>query len=100
LQTLVIEAGETILPGRDYVEHVPVWEMKFRGLRDRQYEKLHRPVQRHIGDEWNAKFFVDDLKNPYTTPPDQPYLFLRGPACRWSLSHVGATELPLERHRF
>ena len=93
LQTLVIEAGETILPGRDYVEHVPVWEMKFRGLRDRQYEKLHRPVQRHIGDEWNAKFFVDDLKNPYTTPPDQPYLFLRG-------RHVGGRSVMWGRQSY
>jgi len=93
LQTLVIEAGETILPGRDYVEHVPVWEIKFRGLRDRQYEKIHRPVQRHIGDEWNAKFFVDDLKNPYTTPPDQPYLFLRG-------RHVGGRSVMWGRQSY
>jgi choline dehydrogenase-like flavoprotein len=93
LQTLVIEAGETILPGRDYVEHVPVWEVKFRGLRDRQYEKIHRPVQRHIGDEWNAKFFVDDLKNPDTTPPDQPYLFLRG-------RHVGGRSVMWGRQSY
>jgi choline dehydrogenase-like flavoprotein len=78
LQTLVLEAGQTIVPERDYVEHVPVWDVKFRGMRDRQYEKVHQPIQRHIGDEWNSKFFVDDLQNPYTTPPDQPYLFLRG----------------------
>lgn len=78
LQTLVLEAGELIVPERDYVEHVPTWDVKFRGMRDRQYMKVHQPMQQHIADEWNSKFFVDDLENPYTTPSDQPYLFLRG----------------------
>jgi choline dehydrogenase-like flavoprotein len=78
LETLVLEAGQTIVPERDYVEHVPVWDVKFRGMRDRKAEAVNQPVQRHIGDEWNAKFFVNDVENPYTTPPDQPYLFLRG----------------------
>lgn len=78
LETLVLEAGKTIVPERDYVEHVPAWDVKFRGMRDRKAEAINQPVQRHIGDEWNAKFFVNDVQNPYTTPPDQPYLFLRG----------------------
>jgi choline dehydrogenase-like flavoprotein len=78
LETLVLEAGQTIVPEQDYVEHVPVWDVKFRGMRDRKYEAAHQPIQRHIGDEWNSKFFVNDIENPYTTPQDQPYLFLRG----------------------
>jgi choline dehydrogenase-like flavoprotein len=78
LETLILEAGQTIVPEQDYVEHVPVWDVKFRGMRDRKYEAKHQPVQRHIGDEWNSKFFVNDIENPYTTPSDQPYLFLRG----------------------
>src|SRR3989442_1568891 len=35
LKTLVLEAGRPIDPARDYVEHVPPWEMKFRGFGDR-----------------------------------------------------------------
>jgi choline dehydrogenase-like flavoprotein len=93
LQTIVLEAGQTIVPEKDYVEHTPVWEMKFRGMRDRQYEKVHRDRQRHIGDEWNAKFFVDDAENPYTTPPDQPYLFLRG-------RHVGGRSVMWGRQSY
>lgn len=93
LRTLVLEAGQTIVPQRDYVEHVPVWDVKFRGMRDRQYEKVHRPMQRHIGDEWNAKFFVDDQENPYTTPVDQPYLFLRG-------RHVGGRSVMWGRQSY
>jgi choline dehydrogenase-like flavoprotein len=78
MQTLVLEAGPMIVPERDYVEHVPTWDIKYRGMRDRKFEEVYQPIQRQIGDEWNSKFFVNDLDNPYTTPPDAPYLFLRG----------------------
>ena len=93
LQTLVLEAGQTIVPERDYAEHVPTWDVKFRGMRDRQYMKVHQPMQQHIADEWNAKFFVDDLENPYTTPADQPYLFLRG-------RHVGGRSVMWGRQSY
>jgi choline dehydrogenase-like flavoprotein len=93
LQTVVLEAGQTIVPERDYVEHVPVWKVKFRGMRDRRYEEVHQQIQRQIGDEWNAKFFVDDIENPYTTPPDQPYLFLRG-------RHVGGRSVMWGRQSY
>lgn len=78
METLVLEAGRSIIPARDYVEHVPTWEIKFHGLRDRKADLRDRPVQRNVGDEWNAKFFVNDRENPYTTPPDKSYMFLRG----------------------
>jgi choline dehydrogenase-like flavoprotein len=78
MQTLVLEAGPMIVPEKDYVEHVPTWDIKYRGMRDRKFEEVYQPIQRQIGDEWNSKFFVNDLDNPYTTPPDAPYLFLRG----------------------
>src|SRR5580698_6655573 len=78
METLVLEAGRSIVPERDYVEHVPPWEVKFRGLGDRKAELRDQPIQRFAVDEWNAKFFVNDRENPYTTDPDKPYLYLRG----------------------
>jgi choline dehydrogenase-like flavoprotein len=93
METLVLEAGQTIVPERDYVEHVGVWDVKFRGMRDRKFEEVYQPVQRQIGDEWNSKFFVNDLENPYTTPPDQPYLFLRG-------RHVGGRSVMWGRQSY
>ncbi len=93
MQTLVLEAGPTIVPELDYVDHVPVWDVKFRGLRDRKYEETYQPVQRFIGDEWNSKFFVNDSENPYTTPEDQPYLFLRG-------RHVGGRSVMWGRQAY
>ena len=45
LKTLVLEAGRPIVPEQDYVEHVPPWEMKFRGLGDRRSLMRDQPIQ-------------------------------------------------------
>jgi len=93
METLVLEAGQSIVPERDYVEHVPTWRVKFRGLRDRKGDLQNQPIQRAITDEWNAKFFVNDRENPYTTDPDKPYLFLRG-------RHVGGRSVMWGRQTY
>ncbi len=93
METLVLEAGRSIVPEVDYVEHVPPWEVKFRGLGDRKKMLRDQPVQREIGDEWNAKFFVNDREEPYATPPDQPYLYLRG-------RHVGGRSIMWGRQSY
>ena len=80
LKTLVLEAGRTIVPEEDYVEHVPVWEMKFRGMGDHQRQLEDQPIQRtcYACDEWSAKFFVSDKEHPYITDPDKPFRWIRG----------------------
>lgn len=80
LQTLVLEAGRPITPETDYVEHVPVWEQRFRGMADRKRVAETQAVQVTCTgmDEWNSKFFVNDQENPYTTGPDKPFLWIRG----------------------
>jgi len=80
LQTLVLEAGRPINPETDYVEHVPMWEMKFRGMGDRKRLSREQPIQQqcYACDEMAYKFFVNDLENPYTTPPDKPFSWIRG----------------------
>jgi choline dehydrogenase-like flavoprotein len=80
LETLVLEAGGPIDPATDYVEHVPEWRLRFRGLGDRQALARRQPVQRecYACDEAASKFFVDDLDNPYTTPEDKRFLWIRG----------------------
>jgi choline dehydrogenase-like flavoprotein len=93
MQTLVLEAGRSIVPEKDYVEHVPTWQVKFRGMRDRKGDLQNQPIQSHISDEWNAKFFVNDRENPYTTDPDKPYLFLRG-------RHVGGRSVMWGRQTY
>ena len=81
LNTLVLEAGRTIVPERDYVEHVPVWELKFRGWDNRFERERTQPVQRecyYACDEYSHKFFVNDVENPYSTDPGKPFSWIRG----------------------
>jgi len=80
LNTLVLEAGGPIDPARDYVEHVPPWQLHFRGYGDRQKLAREQPVQKdcYACDEWGSKFFVNDLENPYTTNADEPFRWIRG----------------------
>jgi len=80
LKTLVLEAGRPITPEQDYVEHVSVWEMPFRGLgvRKRMNEEQWIQSTCYAWDEWTAKFFVSDKDNPYVAPPDKPYRWIRG----------------------
>ena len=78
LETLVLEAGRSIDPDKDYVEHVAVWEMKFRGLTDRKKVLREQPIQASSFDEMSARFFVNDQENPYTTAPGKPFEWIRG----------------------
>lgn len=79
LRTLVLDAGRPIVPERDYVEHVPTWEMPFRGLGDRKKVAERQPKQRRSVsfDEMSHQFWVDDVDNPYSTPADRPFDWFR-----------------------
>jgi choline dehydrogenase-like flavoprotein len=80
LKVLVLEAGRPTVPEQDYVEHVPIAEMKFRGMGDRRETLKDQPIQRtcYACDEWAHKFFVSDVENPYATDPDKPFAWIRG----------------------
>ena len=80
LKTLVLEAGRPIDPARDYVDHVPPWEMKFRGLGDRTALERDQFIQRqcYACNEYSGKFFVNDRENPYSFDPDMPFSWIRG----------------------
>jgi len=80
LRTLVLEAGRPIDPARDYVEHVPPWEVHFRGKGDRRMLERDQFIQKHCYacDEYSGKFFVKDTENPYVTDPGQPFYWIRG----------------------
>ncbi len=80
LRVLVLEAGRNIVPEQDYVEHVPPWEMPFRGRGDRKALKRDQRIQSecYACDEYSGKFFVSDVDNPYTTPGDKPFKWIRG----------------------
>jgi choline dehydrogenase-like flavoprotein len=75
LRVALLEAGK---PQSDtnFTEHKPEFELKYR---DRAKEILRktRPIQsRFACSEYNAEWFVNDLEEPYTTPTDQPFLWM------------------------
>jgi choline dehydrogenase-like flavoprotein len=80
LKTLVLEAGRPIVPEEDYVEHMPSWEVKFRGLGDRKHLQEDQPIQSlcYACDEWSSKFFVSDKEHPYTIADGKPFRWIRG----------------------
>jgi choline dehydrogenase-like flavoprotein len=80
LRTLVLEAGRPIDPAKDYVEHIPSWEMPFRGLRDRKKLEREQPIQSlcYACEETNSQFFVKDTEHPYTTEQGKPFRWIRG----------------------
>jgi choline dehydrogenase-like flavoprotein len=80
LRTLVLEAGRPIVPEKDYVEHIPPWDMSYRGMRDRKKLLRDQPIQSHsyACTETNAQFFIKDTEHPYTTDPDKPFRWMRG----------------------
>jgi len=79
LRTLVLEAGRDIDAQRDYTEHIPPWEMRFRGLGDRRAIEARQRVQRRSVsfDELSHVFWTDDVDNPYSTPADKPFDWFR-----------------------
>jgi glucoside 3-dehydrogenase (cytochrome c) catalytic subunit len=81
LNTLVLEAGRTIIPEKDYVEHVPVWELKYRGWDNRAEREGTQHIQRecyYACDEYSNKFFVNDKDNPYSTEEGKKFSWIRG----------------------
>jgi choline dehydrogenase-like flavoprotein len=81
LSVLVLEAGRKLDPLKDYTEHTWPYELKYRGLMDQQYlYRARQPVQSkcYACNEYGHQFFVDDIDNPYTTPSDRPFDWIRG----------------------
>jgi choline dehydrogenase-like flavoprotein len=95
LRTLVLEAGGNIDPGKDYLEHEPVYEFKFRGLGDRHHERTRQFIQSQAGpyEEQTKHFFVDDVDNPYKFDPAKPFIWVRG-------RHLGGRSLMWGRQTY
>jgi choline dehydrogenase-like flavoprotein len=80
MRVLMLEAGPPRIPTRDFTEHVWPYHVKFRGFGDKTALLDRQPVQRlcYACDEYSHQFFVNDDEHPYTTPPDKPFMWIRG----------------------
>ncbi len=76
LNVAVVEAGRNISP-KEFTEHMPSFRLKYRNV-SLDWLKS-RPIQKqcYACMEYNYDWFVDDLQNPYSTPPDKPFTWQR-----------------------
>jgi choline dehydrogenase-like flavoprotein len=73
VKVALLEAGKP-QDGSTFSEHVPAYELQYRNQAD-DWLRRTRPRQRdcYACREWNYKWFVNDLEEPYTTPADKPF---------------------------
>lgn len=86
LKVCVLEAGPKITDA-DFTEHVMPYDLKYRGNSSSYVRGIpkspelmrNRPIQGlvYACRESNYKWFVDDAENPYQTPEDKPFHWIR-----------------------
>jgi choline dehydrogenase-like flavoprotein len=77
MNVALLEAGPPTTKS-EFTEHVQSYDLRYRWA-SREIAR-NRPIQsmKYACRESNYKWFVDDIKNPYTTPVDKPYQWTRG----------------------
>lgn len=79
MEVCMLEAGPKLDPEKDFSEHTPPWELKFRDKSKHNALFERRPIAKSSLEctEYNQHFFVDEVENPYTTG-DKPFIWMRG----------------------
>jgi choline dehydrogenase-like flavoprotein len=80
MTVLVLEAGRQLDPQKDFREHTFSYELKYRGLVPGSKYAPRQPIQSmcYAANEYGHHLFVDDVDNPYTTPDEKPFWWIRG----------------------
>jgi glucoside 3-dehydrogenase (cytochrome c) catalytic subunit len=76
LKVALLEAGRAV-SAQEFTEHMPSFQLKYRNHSPEVMRT--RPIQRqcYACMEYNYEWFVNDLENPYSTPPDRPFTWQR-----------------------
>jgi choline dehydrogenase-like flavoprotein len=76
LKVVLLEAGRAVTP-KEFTEHMPSFQLKYRNHSPEVMRT--RPIQKqcYACMEYNYEWFVNDLENPYSTPPDKPFTWQR-----------------------
>jgi glucoside 3-dehydrogenase (cytochrome c) catalytic subunit len=95
MTVLVLEAGRQLDPKKDFREHTFPYELKYRGVApESQYAPRQQIQSRcYAAKEYGHHLFVDDIDNPYTTPDDKPFWWIRG-------RHVGGRSVTWGRQTY
>jgi choline dehydrogenase-like flavoprotein len=95
LQVLVLEAGRKVDPAKEYNMLAWPYDMPHRGYGNRAELERTQPIQSkcYACNEYSGRWFVNDLENPYTTPPDRPFFWIRS-------RQTGGRSLPWGRQSY
>ena len=95
LKVLVLEAGRKVDPNKEYTMLAWPYELERRGFGNRAELERTQPIQsrNYACNEYSRQWFVNDLENPYTTPPDKPFYWIRG-------RHTGGRSLQWGRQSY
>jgi choline dehydrogenase-like flavoprotein len=95
LRVLVLEAGRHLDPEKDFREHTFPYELKYRGLAPGATYAPRQPIQSrcYAANEYGSHLFVDDVDNPYSTPDEKPFWWIRG-------RHVGGRSVTWGRQSY
>src|SRR5262245_23973070 len=95
LRVLVLEAGRHLNPEKDFREHTFPYELKYRGIVPGTTYAPRQPIQSrcYAANEYGHHLFVDDLDNPYSTPDDKPFWWIRS-------RHVGGRSVTWGRQSY
>lgn len=96
MTVLVLEAGRNLDPEKDFAEHTFPYELKYRGgIAPSSKWAPRQPIQSrcYAANEYGHHLFVDDIDNPYTTPDDKPFWWIRG-------RHVGGRSVTWGRQSY
>jgi choline dehydrogenase-like flavoprotein len=86
LQVLLLEAGPQLDPAKDFLTHRWPYEMPFRGFDKPGNREKFYPNQIYT-DEYTRRLYIEDPQHPYTTPPDQPYTWVRSRCAGGKILH-------------
>lgn len=76
LQVALLEAGRSVTP-KEFTEHMPSFQLKYRNHSPEMLRTRPIQTQCYACMEYNYEWFVNDLENPYSTPPDKPFTWQR-----------------------
>jgi len=95
LKTLVLERGRKLEHVKDYTTaNTSIWDLRHRN-QNVATDKENYPIQSTVYafNEGTKHLWVNDKEHPYTTPKDQPFIWLRG-------NHVGGRSLMWGRQTY
>ncbi len=95
LKTLVLERGRKLEHVKDYTTaNTPIWDLPHRN-QPTAVDRENHPIQSTVYafNEGTKHLWINDKDHPYTTPPKQPFIWLRG-------NHVGGRSLMWGRQTY